>query len=180
MNEIPNDYEPKRSSAKTQQFKLIASIDDLQKRLAQARAKSETGADYAFQSLAYGLKKQLNISQEKLQAFNDKEQKMDAYRSGAAAKEARFQVIQFAAAFEKALLQAAKAATELSTQAAGLADILHVKDAGLWPSRGAVADAMRSRVIHIFGDHSTVRLPGYGSSSAKPSRSLTDQFKLNQ
>lgn len=110
--------------------------------------------------------------------FDSRQRELDGRRFSSGAKTAGKKASKSAAVFEKALLAAASAAAELTADAADLADALRVTDEGIWPSRGSVSEAVRSRVVAIFGSNG-IKLEGFGSS-AKPSQSLTSRFDLNQ
>lgn len=177
MNNTAEKYEPVRDSTRTERQRLVATVTELQKRLADAEKRSELAADPAYSRTAAKLRKQINTACEKVEAFDEKHKALDARRESNATAKATAAARLASVKFEKALLAAASAAAELKKSAATLADELQVATE-IWPSRHTVDTAVRGRVIEVLGSVG-IKLDGFGSS-AKPSEPLTRRFELNQ
>lgn len=156
-------YSPARASDRTERERLLADVRDLEKRFRDAQSRSEIAPDPSYARLAHRLDKELNAARQRVATFDRKHEELDARRSSTDAKAAAVRAGKAAEKFERALLAAANAAAELKETAATLADELQVRDPGVWPSKGAVDTAVRSRVIHVLGSVAGIKLPGYGS-----------------
>ena len=166
-----------RDSTRTERERLLATVTDLQKRLADTERRSELGFDPAYSRTAARLRKEVITAREKVEAFNKKQGLLNAARTGEDARAAQKEAQKAARDFEERLVAFAAAASTLKTKAAILADALQV-EIGLWPSRREVDTAVKGRVIEILGS-AGIKLEGFVSSE-KPSQPLTSQFELNQ
>lgn len=178
MNNPAENYQPIRASDRTERARVVATVTELQKRLADAQAKSETAIDPNFARLAYTLGKKLEAAKDNVIAFDKKHRELDARQSSTEAKTAGEKAAKAAAKFEKALLAAASAAAALTADAADLANALDVTDQGIWPSRNSVNDAIRGRIIEVLGGTGGVKLPGYGSVGGRRIESLSTRFSM--
>ena len=75
--EVIDNYQPVRDSTRTERQRLVATVTELQKRLADAQAKSETAVDPNYARLAYKIGKQLDAAKEKVIAFDKKHRELD-------------------------------------------------------------------------------------------------------
>lgn len=171
------DYEPVRASVKSERDRLLYDIAELEKKLAVAQAKSETGVDPSYMRLEYTLGKQLDTARERLSTFDRKHQALDAARDSDAAKVAADTALKAARKFEKTLTAFASATTELNDAGGKLAAVVQEHDPGIWPSRQTVDTAVRGRIIEVLGSRAGIKLGGYGSSCGKQSAPLTERFQ---
>ena len=178
MNHSAENYVPTRASDRTEKLRLVDAIVQLQKKLEDVEAHSVITPDPSYARSAYRYRQELAAANEKLAKFVQDQQDLDARRVSEETQTAEAKAVESAAEFEKALQTVALAGSQLIADAADLADALHVTDQ-IWPSKSSVNDAVRSRVVTVFGNLSTIKLPGYGSVG-KSSEILTKRFELNQ
>ena len=168
-------YQPARSSDRTQQQQLLGAIGNIEKRLKAASEKSQITADPSFKKLEYALGEKLKVARKNIEAFNEKHSELDARQSSEAAQIAQREAQAAARDFEIKLAAFAESAATLTSKAAILSDTLKITDSGLWPSRLCVSNTVRGRVIGVLGSVGC-KLEGFGSS-AKPSESLVNKFE---
>lgn len=172
-------YEPVRASDRTERARLVADVQQLERKFSDAQSRSEIAPDPSYGRLAYRLGKELDAARQKVVTFDLRQRELDEHRSSADAKAAGVKAAKVAAKFEQAILAAATAASELKESAATLADELQVRDPGVWPSRQTVDTAIRGRIIEILGNKAGIKLDGFGSVGRQID-SLTKRFESQQ
>ena len=175
--EVIDNYVSVRDSIRTERERLANDVSTLQKRLAAVEQRSELGFDPAYSRTAATIKRQLTAANEAVALFDTKQQGLHAAQTGSAAKAAQAQAQNAAKLFEEKLTAFAAAASMLKAKTAALADALQIHEPGLWPSRGSVDEAIRSRIIDVLGSTANVKLPSYGTSG-KVAKSLSTRFSM--
>ena len=175
MSIAKENYEPARSSVRTERGRIVNKLASLEQEHADAVRHAETEFDSRWQRLALRLRNQLTAEREKLAQFDQRHQKIETAEKSDEALRAWQRANKAAIAFEKKLTALSNAAKILKEAGADVADTIRSRDMGIWPSRRLVDEAVRGRVIDVLGDIAEVRLPGYGSYGRRTAR-LDERF----